>query len=419
MASRLLSEYLGAGDDPALGAAFGMVEVQELTLRSGLRPVATNCTLPGVRSSGNTMMNIRPVCKIRGTHTTLYPVLSGFYCAQDTGDKLENGSGMVNVRSSLEYPVGTRARIAFDFGKIDALIPSGGYAIGKVASAVPNGGAVFFPTDIIAPNGVIFSDQRNATAGFEEGLTSGTTLLASAADGNQTPATGGSNCYHPLAVLAETTQKGYLLPGDSIQHGTGDVGDSSTDLGISARSIGPSFGYINVGVHGDTLVKFLTSYRRRASFAAVCSDVVSNYGNNDILTRTAAQIKADLIASWSLPDFVTPRVWQINYGPRTNSSNVALAGWGPGSVQADLNAWLADGAPMIAGVAVATGTVGALRAGAVGHPLHGVIDIASVFQTGDSGVWANTAQTTDWVHPNQTGYLAVAASAAFTACLAA
>lgn len=284
---------------------------------------------------------------------------------------------------------------------------------------MPDGGTVFFPLDIQASLGVIFSDQRNQTASFVEGLSSGTTILASAADGNQTPATGGSNCYHPLAVLAETTQKGFLLLGDSIMHGTGDVGDASTNLGIAARSIGPSYGYINMGVWGDTLVKFLTSYRRRAAWAAVCSDVISNYGNNDILTRTAAQIKADLIASWSLPTFAGKRVWQINYGPRTNSSNVVLTGWGPGSVQADLNAWLADGAPMSGGVAVATGTGGALRSGSVGHPLHGVIDIASVLQTGDSGVWADTSDTTDWVHPDQSGYLKVAASAAFTACLAA
>jgi hypothetical protein len=406
---------------PDAAAAIYSLSLKSLLLKGGLRPVATNCSIPGIRGSANTFMNSRPVVKIRGQHSMLYPVFPAFYCAQDSGDKLENGSGAVSLRASLEYPVGTRAPIAFDFGQMDAMIASGGWSIGKIASTVPNGGTAFFPLDIVAPNGVIFSDQRNASAGLEEGLTAGTALLASAAEGLQTPATGGSNCYHPLAVLAYTNQKGYLLIGDSIMHGTGDTPDSSTDMGIAARSIGPSYGYINMGIWGDTLVKFMTSYRRRASFAAVCSDVISNYGNNDILTRTAAQIKADLIKSWSLPDFANCRVWQVNFGPRTSSgaTTTPVAGWGPGSVQADLNAWLADGAPMSNGIAVATGTGGALRSGSNGHPLRGVIDIASVLQTGDSGVWADVSDTTDWVHPDLSGYLKVAASSAFAACLAA
>ena len=57
-------------------------------------------------------------------------------------------------------------------------------------------------------------------------------------------------------------------------------------------------------------------------------------------------------------------------------------------MRADVNAWLRDGAPILAGAAAATGSsaAGTLRAGDAGHYLAGIYDVAAEVETAD-GKW--------------------------------
>lgn len=396
----------------------------------GLRQVGTACSMPTTRNTTNKQLMSRAAAKIHGAHDFLIIELPNWFVA--SGDKIEYSTGNASLVAELEYPADTFTPIRFDLGRGYASLPGIGSVFGRADVSVPDGATVWIRTFASFDLGITYAEYQNTTASEVMAYSTGGNVADKTSGGTITHS-GGAVIYRPIGIYGESTAKAFLLIGDSIMAGTGDTDDATFDRGIAARSVGPSFGYSTMGRPGSSAVQFIASHKRQISNAAAFTDIVSNFGNNDIGNgRTAAQIEADLIAIWSLSAFTGKRVWQVNFGPRTTSSDswattanqTVVSGFGAGSVQQEVNDWLADGAPIVAGSAVAVGTVGALRAGDVGHPLEGVIDIKTVVQnTATDGKWKvdGTANkyTADGIHPSYFAYLAVAASAAFTACLAA
>lgn len=408
------------GEAGSVALALRDMPLRRLSL-SKLRPVATNCNLANVRTSSNFYVNSSSVHRIRGNHEVIYPVFPAWYVST-AGDKLENGGGNAGIRASVKYPGATLNPVDFEDGDPDGMIASGSIAIGRIEIEIADGDPFFMVSDVVSPSGIIFFNRRNATAGFEEGLTASTTILASAAEGHQTPETGGSNCYRPVAILAESDQKGFMFWGNSHGYGTGDAVDSSTNVGAMARAIGSTYGYINLCIAGDTTARLLTSYRRRAMLAATCTHFISTPPDNDIGSgSTADQVKTMVLTQGRIPELAHTKRFLENHRPRTDASNVPLTGWGPAEAAALCNLWYADGMPTADGIAPsAVGASGVLRCGDEGHPWDGVIDVATPLAGSLTALsWANTGYTTDWVHADAEGVAALVASGAYNAAKAA
>ena len=127
-------------------------------------------------------------------------------------------------------------------------------------------------------------------------------------------------------------------------------------------------------------------------------------------------MQADGIAFWGYLASTGKLVSQATFKPYTSSTDgwVTVENQTPGGVNPTRlawNAWLRDGAPLIAGAAAATGTTdpAAVRVGSAGHPLDAVLEVADALESSrDSGVWT-PGYTSDGLHPNPTGHAAAAA----------
>jgi hypothetical protein len=60
------------------------------------------------------------------------------------------------------------------------------------------------------------------------------------------------------------------------------VTDATGDIGEIARSIGPSYGYTNLAVAGDSAKAAVTGIANRSRMFAYCSHVIDEYGVNDL-----------------------------------------------------------------------------------------------------------------------------------------
>lgn len=202
--------------------------------------------------------------------------------------------------------------------------------------------------------------------------------------------------------------------GDSIVAGAGEIGagvfgDANGYTGFIERALGHSVHWISCTRSSDTTVNFNASTKRLPILQDRVTHSISEYGSNDIYGGglPLAAVQANAITAWGR---MPGKRWQTTITPRTTSTdgfttpdNQTIVGAGTNnSVRTNFNDWLRDGAPMSAGVAVAIGTVGALRAGEAGHPLTGVFDTADAAETArNSGLWKSTggAWVTDGIHP--------------------
>lgn len=212
-----------------------------------------------------------------------------------------------------------------------------------------------------------------------------------------------------------------LVAGNSIAVGAGEIGagtfgDANGFTGYIERGLGASTHWTTITRSSDTTANFIAGVKRFSMLSGMrFTSWISEYGTNDVYGAglTFAQACAILLASWNV---LAPygRGFQCTILPRTTSTdawvttvNQTIVGAGTtNTVRTQVNDWLRDGAPILAGVPVATGTVGALRAGDVGHPLYKVWDIASIAETSlNSGIWKVTggAWVFDGIHPSVLG----------------
>lgn len=230
---------------------------------------------------------------------------------------------------------------------------------------------------------------------------------ASAANTDATPSnsacsTSQGPAYSPVAIvgipISGIRPKTWGGLGDSIMAAAGD--NRATDYGFFVQAcISASAGYFNGALPGDRAASFITSTTRNAQLFA-CTHALDEYGTNDIFTAgaTLAQLQGYKITIWqwlAARGIVTKATTLV---PSTTSAD----GWSTvanqtvktgETVRVGINDWIRDGAPILNGVAVATGSnaPGTLRAGQSGHPLAGYFEIADVVESArNSGKWAIT-----------------------------
>lgn len=228
---------------------------------------------------------------------------------------------------------------------------------------------------------------------------------ASAANTDATPSnsacsTSQGPAYSPIAIVgipvSAIRPKTWGGLGDSILAAAGD--NRATDYGFFVQAcIDAGIGYFNGGLPGDRAASFITSVTRNAQLFA-CDHALEEYGTNDIYSvgATLAQLQGYKITMWQWLAARGIVVKATTLVPSTTSTD----GWATTANQTiktgettrvAINDWIRDGAPMLNGVAVATGSnaPGTLRAGQSGHPLAGYFETADVVESvRNSGKWS-------------------------------
>lgn len=239
-----------------------------------------------------------------------------------------------------------------------------------------------------------------------EGSERGATATDRTSGGGTRP-TGYLAGFGPAAVIGSPVDDRGLLPvsifgaGDSIMQASADGPYNNGFLVRSARAA--ELPYINAGhqsekfsqVRPDGTSTYGGDYTQRLPLAGLAATWVCAYGRND-LDQAIATIQANALAFWRMLAAVSGRGYQATLVPVTSSSDkfTTVDGQTPDGTmnptRLTFNAWVRDGAPISAtnGAAVATGTVGAIRAGEAGHPLSGYVETADTVESArDSGKW--------------------------------
>ena len=261
-------------------------------------------------------------------------------------------------------------------------------------------------------------------AGRGEGFAVGVDHTATA---NGIPSPNNTNSYGPRVIygipyIGSRTARLALL-GDSIMRGMSQI-DTDDGLNIipplSQTSVNPIAAFGELGVSFGAIY----GHRRRIALIDGCTAWMCNYGTNDMKGgasfNTLPIMQAMMIAAWTIAyqRLGVPGI-QWTLGPYTTSTDTwatvanqtiqPAAGYSnPNRIA--VNNWLRDGAPMLNGVGVATGSsaVGTLRAGMAGHPLLTYYDVADVVESArDSGVF-KAGYSFDGIHYSTAAYAAVA-----------
>ncbi len=263
------------------------------------------------------------------------------------------------------------------------------------------------------------------SAGASEGTnrtTTGANLTSTGSGSVSVSSTAGMPALALSAVVEIATAPPALaLIGDSITEAQADDYQANpvhSGYGVRGAALA-GIPYINFARGGDKATLMNNPARRAYWFEAIdtCTHALCGYGINDLAgTRTLAQLQADNLSLWTYLDSAGLTVRQATCTPYTTSSDAFATTANQTAVMTtgetrrlDWNAWLRDGAPILSGAAVVTGSSapGTLRAGDVGHPLDGVCDTAAEVET-VSGKW-NASTTGEGLHPNPAGHAAMSA----------
>ncbi len=233
------------------------------------------------------------------------------------------------VETGTGAPTQVHVAIENAAGAIIAEVKWNGSATGSVADlttgwsdpltalSIPRGSKFFIRVYRSSTVGLAYLSGGVNTVGdgFESGASGISDKVLS---GTVTAATGGI-LFAPYFVCP--TQVATIgIIGDSKAVGALDTSDNNADVGILARSIGATNGYINTARTGDTMQAYVGSHARRAELMSYVSHILFEYGINDFAAgRTSAQMAANLSAI--IGYFPDKPIWVTTITPKTTSSD--------------------------------------------------------------------------------------------------
>lgn len=409
----------------------------------GMIPIARRCVNLGTGNQSNgtdTSGMYRRCHPIMVDCSEIRLVFSNYYGANAA--LIADGPNDITVQAAVELPV---AAVTFTQqqsfpvtvnGIKSFTVPAGGSV---VSDPIPYTGKVgqlmYVQTYVsVASAGMKWSTSFSAlgsgtVANMWEGGTTGaptTNLVGGTSNGP----VGNVGTYGPSAIIgtpapnAAVPKVGYFF-GDSIQYGSSDY-TSQWEGWAGRAAAAQGVPYVNVSHPGEQVAQVQGIYaRHRLPYAVGADFAITNYGRNDLANIggiTLATFQANLIAWWTQLSFRGLRVYQTTITPKSTSTDTWMTVANQTADTANsyesnrvaANTWLRDGAPMTAGVAVATGTSGALRMGSTGHPLTGIIEIADMVETArNSGKFKVGRLVTDAAFTSGTRTV-TSATAAFT-----
>ena len=350
-----------------------------------LGQVATRSALPNTKNASYTQIFSRTIHIMRDAPSWIKLEFPNWYLG-GSGETAMGGDA--TIYAGLEYPLGsTPVRIPFG-GLAAGTIPDGQSLLSDaLAISIPAGEQFAIKTLYENSAGVPYiTVNRNQAAERWQG---GTGALTDNTTTSTNPSTLSTLAYVPAAIIGMTRRRTFFFAGDSKVQGQGDT----SGIGLKGeleRSIGGDYAFINACRGGEGIVGPVTDdYSRRLALSGYCSDVISNYGINDISAGSSAELTASRLAEFA--EFFTGKpVHQMTVAPRSASSDGFATvenqtTHGNNAERVELNSLI--------------------RAGIAGFT--GFIELADVVESArDSGLW-KAGHTSDGLHENATGYQAV------------
>lgn len=307
------------------------------------------------------------------------------------------------VTASIEYPAGTFTQLKWSTAT-SVVIANGGQATSDYATvSIPTNTKFWIRQYILCASGTVVQSYQGQNLTLGDALILGNsgvvdqTLSGTVTDGG-TPVS-----IAPLAIIAPipVTTPSVGILGDSIALGVDNAHtpNSVGDTGSIAPSIGPSFGYSNMGVNAETAANFVSTHTNRAAVLAYCTHVIVEYGTNDIyFGGSVATLQGNLTTIYSLAASGST-VFQTTLIARTTSTDF----WATTAGQSTITGGGEESRRVAFNTALTSASFG---------PNGGYFDPQSVVGTGtNNSIWKAGAGfsacgtwTDDGVHPNTCSY---------------
>lgn len=290
--------------------------------------------------------------------------------------------GTWQFRASVEYPPGNCSPLAYDgsgntptfVGALTALqtVPDNSDNWFSTTKSFPNGARIGIRIFGTAGPGII--NYSPSAAGstvtyqggedlingerFKASNTGSTTDQTATCDAITDNGVSGASGFGPAAIVGPTTAPSFYIWGDSREEGIADFyNNSSTNIGQSARSIGPYFAYVNGGITSLQGANWITGVgtAHQIVLSKLGSHLLSEVGVNDIAaTLSAATAIANNKTAWA--QFGATRIIVALLAPETTSTD-AFQGQGNQTALSYSSTIDAYNALVRAGVAGAMGIV--------------------------------------------------------------
>jgi hypothetical protein len=290
------------------------------------------------------------------------------------------------ITAAIEYPVGTFTQVLFS-GAAQGAIADQSYVVSDSCAVSIPLGATFYVRNYYTNTAGITYNANGCNTSLGESCTFAASGVVDQTMGGTVANTSGRIGYGPAAIIGQTRNPSFLILGDSRAYGVNDAATGAdSSVGEITRSIADAYAYSNMSSSGAAayILAAAGSAAKTAMLGAYFSHVISNFGVNDLTSRTAAQTITNLQLIKAL--YPSKPFYQCTVAPKTTG------------------AWtLADGSDQtvtaIEAQRVAMNTT--LRNGA--HGLTGYFEVADQVESSrDSGKWIAPGYTTDGLHETAT-----------------
>ena len=248
---------------------------------------ATNVLMPSQQLGANTAIMCRIGHFTRGAVTSVQFVWPGWFVKAITagaGVGSENSTGTYPVSSWVEYPVGT-------YTQVDnaVTVAAGTNTLGSKHSVnIPantkfytwhysSGASSNVPTFGVSPGTVLYTDEA-----CQSGAGTPTTPSGTLPTDSHTR----TISFGPVAIIGPSAVPAVYILGDSRTAGPNDTANGTYDRGDVARSIGPTYNYINAAVAGDDPSMWIGGAVNRRALIQYTTKAVSELGLICSLIRT-------------------------------------------------------------------------------------------------------------------------------------
>jgi hypothetical protein len=271
----------------------------------------------------------------RSNITSMAIDIPTWYIQHSTQTEHSTG-GTWQARAAVEYPSGTCTSFAFGGSTALTTLPDNtDNFTDQLPITIPSGATFGIRIYLTGGPGVMPETPQNVGSYVEiqggEDFVNGERYHAGASGGitDQTAActaisdaTSGANGFAPAAIVGPTTAPSFYLWGDSRVEGILDYyNDTSTNIGETARAVGPYFGYINGGISSMSTVNWIAgSNPHQIALSKYTTHLLSENGFNDSTTGgSASTIITNNQTAWGM--FGATRVIMTTLAPKTTSTD--------------------------------------------------------------------------------------------------
>lgn len=262
-----------------------------------------------------------------GTIGNLRTIDVGFYVS-GADALLYNAPAAVTIKRFVEYPSGVFTAVTWGGSPTTVIAPGATVTSDPVALTIPAGAAFHERTVVVSPSPNTMPTMQLPAGAATLGLPDGK-IVADMGNTGTIAADNSVYSFGACAILgdvARTAARGFVLIGDSIAFGQGDVGSTGSRGGSGwiGRGLDPLYPYAKIAVPGQgaaALASVIGGSQFAGLFAALgYTDVIEEHGINDLrVGRTPAQLQADLQSLYA--PHVGKRIYQTTLTPRADSGN--------------------------------------------------------------------------------------------------